>query len=60
MCLDDFPLTGEGEVSIVILALVQLAQVGAKAGSRKIHPLEVQFTILVIRKELKETGPRIR
>ena len=60
MCLDDFPLAGEGEVSIVVLALVQLAQVGAKAGSRKIHPLEVQFTILVIRKELKETGPRIR
>ena len=38
MCLDDFSLAGEAEVSSVLLALVQLAQVRGDVVGGETHP----------------------
>ena len=45
MCFDDFVLTGEGEVSSVLLALVQLAQVRGNVGGGETHP-NIKYLII--------------
>ena len=57
MSFDDFVLAGENEVSSVLLALVQLAQVrgnvgGGKVQSVKVHPKVVPKVINICRGKL--------